>query len=219
MELHCLGYLVWPDITPQYSWSCRFTLLPFQLWTHVSSITIIINMQPTLLKYSRGSRVLPDEHNNPNFGYIVPDNFPWLLDHLNLILAGIRSSSSSILRVPLSKLCFSCHTWYCAAHSSYKKKLTVMLDPRRRRKKTRVNWFCARWYVMLLASGLSVRLRLELHSAGRCHGECQVSKQINRMQALVMGSKYKLSLTSTCNGSTKQWWRFYVEGWPCLLPV
>lgn len=74
-----------------------------------SLISELSDMQPALERYRTGLKILPDEHNNPNFGYVVPDNFPRLFHHLDLVLSGIRSSRS-ILRAPLSKLRFCCQT-------------------------------------------------------------------------------------------------------------
>lgn len=62
---------------------------------------------------------LPDKHNNTNFGDIVSNNFPGVLDHLDALLAGAHSGCS-ILSISLGKLRFCCQTWNRTAHSSSK---------------------------------------------------------------------------------------------------
>lgn len=75
------------------------------------------------------SPILPDKHNDPNFGDVIPDNFPGIFDHLNLIFSGIRSSSSILLLcAPLSKLRSCAQTWYRAAHSLRKEKKHCWVD-------------------------------------------------------------------------------------------
>lgn len=79
--------------------------------------------------------MLPDEHNNANFGNIVPNNFPRLLDHLDLLPAEVRSSIN--IRISLSKLRFCRQTWYCAAHYLQTEKKNPFAPIQEQRKRER----------------------------------------------------------------------------------
>lgn len=151
----------------------RTVFIPWFYMTSTLSMRIspLIKSYFTVKMFRTCLSILPDEHNNPNFGNIVPDNFPRLFNHLDLILSGMRSSSS-ILCGPLSKLSFCRQTWYCAAHSSLEKNKNntrffsssffffLLRRSRSGYKKiiTRFIWFCVRGNVLLLACGRRARL-------------------------------------------------------------
>lgn len=93
-------------------WHCRYICkysLEKLLNVQINQVYVNVNKRPTFETVFL--LILPDKHNNPNFGDVIPNNFPGIFDHLDLLFPGIHSSSILLLLcAPLSKLRFCAQT-------------------------------------------------------------------------------------------------------------